>query len=175
MAAYIAGFTEELCPRIRRRASAASSAFLRRTSRSGGRRCSRPGIDGTSMSLWSARSTDTCCGERSRLHMTSRSSVRPRWPPRNAGTPNSVLGVAAVSGCGDASRPTQRRRRRREGGGARLAGDLPRATTFFRGGNIGSPLRITSDTCWRADSLVERLDLLERLLEVLDQDVAISS
>src|SRR2546427_10952703 len=45
--------------------------------------------------------------------------------------------------------------------------------TFFRGGNIGSSPRITYDTCCAAGSLIERLNLLERLLQVLDQDIAV--
>ena len=54
----------------------------------------------------------------------------------------------------------------------RLAGDLPHLLTFPRGGNIDSPPRITLDSWRGADSLIERLDLLERLLEVFDQVVA---
>src|SRR5256714_5131757 len=46
--------------------------------------------------------------------------------------------------------------------------------TFFRGSNIGSSLRITYDSCCAANSLIERLDLLERLLQVLDEDVPVS-
>src|SRR5439155_625637 len=117
--------------------------------------------------------TEIGCGGRLRLHRTSRSSARPRLRPRNAGTPSSGPGVAAVSACEDASRPTRRRRLQREAGGVRLAGDLPHLLTFPRGGNIDSPPRITLDSWRGADSLIERLDLLERLLEVFDQDVAV--
>src|SRR2546426_11588649 len=46
--------------------------------------------------------------------------------------------------------------------------------TFFRGSNIGSSLRITYDSCCAPDSLIERLNLLERLLQVLDEDVPVS-
>src|SRR2546421_9222507 len=125
------------------------------------------------MSLRSTPSTETGCGGRLRLHRTSRSSVRPRWRPCNAGTPSSGPGVAAASACEDASRPTRRRLRPRAGGGVRLAGDLPRLPTFTRGGNIDSRPRITSDSWTGADSLIERLYLLERLLQIFDQDVAI--
>src|SRR5437016_14186408 len=59
-------------------------------------------------------------------------------------------------------------RRRRSAPGRRSSTLL----TFSRGGNIDSRPRITRDSWRGADSLIERLHLLERLLEVLDQDVA---
>src|SRR5881398_1733126 len=106
---------------------------------------------------------------------TSRRPVRPRSSLHNAGNPSWDRPSAATSAPGLASRPTRRPRRRPEARGERRTAGLPCWRKFSRRRNIGSPPVITGVTTSRPPSLIEGLDLLERLLQVLDEDIAVPS
>src|SRR5207247_2620858 len=73
-----------------------------------------------------------------------------------------------------ASRPRRRPRRRQGVRVERRTAGLPRWRKFPRRRNIDSPPVITGVTTARPSSLIERLDLLERLLEVFDENVAVA-
>src|SRR5207245_6659085 len=76
-------------------------------------------------------------------------------------------------GPGSASQPRRRPRHRQGAPRARRTAGLPRWRKFPRRGNIDSPPVITGVTTARSRSLIERLNLLERLLQVLDEHVAV--